>query len=377
MRCTRLTLQNFRAYDEGSVAFGQGINLVYGANGVGKTNLIEALGYLGLGKSFLTHSDTYAVRQGAAHFEINGEFEGERRGAFRIRLRVAPGEGKLVWVNGAPLATLAELVGRVPLVLMTPQDYALTSGPPEERRRFINTLLSQAQPVYLDDLLRYNRALRQRNELLTSARRRRAPSDDLLGAWTEEVTVLGARVIEARRAALHTFTGHLNRAYDVLGGQVEKPALVYAETSAAPPEAEVEPFLRARFDALGRRERETGRTLAGPHRDDLMFSLDGMEVRRYASQGQHRTYGIALRLAQYFYLREQVGESPILLLDDLFGSLDAERTAAMETLLLSDEAGQVIVTDTSPNVFSEAVAYDDEHRRVHLTETLRTSAKDA
>ncbi len=369
--CARLALQNFRSYPEATFTFTPRLNLIHGPNGAGKTNILEALYYLGLTKSFLTSTDAYAVRQGTAHFDVSGVFEGQRRGAFRARLRAAPGEGKNVWINGAPLETLAEMVGRIPLVLMAPQDYLLTSGPPDERRRFLNNLLSQAQPVYLNDLMRYNRALRQRNELLASGRRRRGVEPALLDSWTDEVAVLGARIVATRIKALDAFRDYLHRAYVALGEAVEVPGFQYVQAGEQAGETEVEPALRARFARARRREVEGGRTLVGPHRDELVFYLDDMEVRRYASQGQHRTFGIALRLAQFFYLRDVVEEMPLLLLDDLFGSLDKRRIDLMETLLLSDEVGQVIITHTDADLFSPAVEYTSAHQALRLTASLR------
>lgn len=371
VRCHRLTLHQFRSYADASFTFAPRINLICGPNGVGKTNVLEALHYLTLSKSFLTSTDAYAVRQGAGAFDVQGDFEGERRGAFRLRLRFAPGEGKTATVNGAPLETLAALIGRVPVVLMAPHDYLLTAGPPEERRRFLNNLLSQAHPVYLDDLMRYNRALRQRNEVLTLARRRRSVNDLLLDSWTEEVAEIGRRVILARREALGQFAVYLDQAYQALDAAVEVPSFTYDQPGLQEDETD-EADLLQRFARVRRREIESGRTLVGPHRDDLTFSLDQMQVRRYASQGQHRTFGIALRLAQFFYLRDRAEQMPLLLLDDLFGSLDERRTEVLERLLLSDDVGQSFVTHTSPTLFTDAVDFSsDLHQQIRLTETLR------
>ncbi len=372
MRCLSLSLKSFRSYTEASFAFAPRINLISGPNGVGKTNLLEALHYIALTKSFLTSSDTYAMRKGASHFEIGGSFEGEHRGAFKLRLRFTPGTGKQVSVNGAPLETLADAIGRVPVVLMAPHDYLLTAGPPEERRKFLNNLLSQAHPVYLADLLRYNRALRQRNELLNGLRRRRGGPDALLDSWTEELVALGTRIVTARLEAMARLTGYLDQAYQALGEAVEVPTFTYDQAGEAAEGLSAEEALVARFARVRRRELESGRTLVGPHRDDLTFYLDGMEVRRYASQGQHRTFGIALRLAQFFYLRDRAEQMPLLLLDDLFGSLDASRTELLAQLLLSPEVGQTFITHTAPDLFGGALSFDTgEHAAVRLTESLR------
>ncbi len=372
VRCLSLTLHQFRSYPHARFDFTPGINLLVGANGAGKTNVLEALHYLALTKSFLTSTDAYAITHGASHFEVSGEFAGERRDAFRARLRFVPGSGKDVAINGAQLESLSAMIGRVPAVLMAPQDYLLTAGAPEERRKFVNNLLSQAQPLYLDTLLRYNRVMRQRNEVLFQARRRRGQNALLLDSWTEEMAMLGERIVAARRRGLERMAHHLAQAYAALGEQVEQPSFRYAQAGVRAGEAET-PLLE-RYENARAREIEAGRTLIGPHRDDLVFYLNGVEVRRYASQGQHRTFGIALRLAQFFYLKEEAGEVPLLLLDDLFGNLDAQRTRLLEELLRSPLVGQSFVTDTRADLFGNPLGEAEGHQIIVVTETLRGDA---
>ncbi|HYE58035.1 MAG TPA: DNA replication and repair protein RecF, partial [Rhodothermales bacterium] len=228
MRCHRLSLQYFRAHEASSFSFAPALNLLYGPNGAGKTNVLEALHYLALTRSFVTAQDAVAVRVGHAQAEVKADFEGDRRGPFSARLLLGGETGKAIFVNGAAPPTLSEHVGRIPLVVLSPQDSALTAGGPEERRRFLNNLIGQARPVYLDDLLRYGRALRQRTELLQSARGRRFRlTPDLLDAWTEEVATLGARVVHARARSLETFQTYLDEAHARLGGHLETPSFTY------------------------------------------------------------------------------------------------------------------------------------------------------
>lgn len=365
MRLAHLTLRCFRAHAASAFDPAPGVTLFHGPNGVGKTNVLEAVHYLGLTKSFVTSSDDVAIRVGCGQAEVTGAFEGERRGAFRVRLALGAGQGKRVSVGGVPVPSLAEHIGRVPLVVMAPQDYVLTSGPPDERRRFLDTLLSQARPLYLQDRMRFGRALKQRTELLAAARHRRYTlSTDLLDAWTDEVVALGARVVHARARALDDFHAYLDRAYAHLGESVETPSFAYdgpVSVEAGATVEDVAEALRQRIAVMQPRERETGRSLVGPHRDDVTFRLGTFEVRRYASQGQHRTFGIALRLAQWLYLHELTGESPILLLDDLFGSLDAARTQRLVALLLDGALGQALVTHPGGDLFGAAL--DGTHHR--------------
>ena len=380
VRCLHVRLQRFRAYEAGDFHFAPGLNLLHGPNGAGKTNVLEAVHYLALTKSFVATNDAYAVRAGHASAEIRGDFEGERRGAFNVRVVLGEG-GKQVQVGGAPLTRVAEHVGRIPLVVMAPQDYVLTSGGPEERRRFLNNLLSQARPVYLDDLIRYNRALKQRNELLGSTRGRRFTlAPDLLESWTEEVATLGARIVHARAGALAGFQRYLDDAYAHLGDAVERPSLRYdgpVETSEGDAIDAIAERLRARFAKAAAKERENGRTLVGPHRDEVTFRLGAFDVRRYASQGQHRTFGVALRLAQFFYLRDLAGETPVLLLDDLFGSLDPARTRLLLELLTRGDVGQSIVTHPDLAPVEALVPFDDVLHRAIAVEAAGSGLPEA
>lgn len=362
-----LRLRSFRAHAETEVAFAPKINLLHGPNGAGKTNLLEAVHYLCLSKSFLAARDRYALRKGSPYFEVEGRFTGVRRAEMNARIVYVPGEGKKIFVGGAPLDRLADIVGQLPVVVFSPEDRALTAGGPKERRRFLNNILSQEKPAYLDDLMKYRRARRQRNEVLKKYKKRgQPPPADLLAPWTEELVALGSRVIHRRRQFLEVFSGFLEEAYAAVEAATERPTVAYETIADSAPGASVEKIaeaFRAALERTRRGEEKRGRTLVGPQRDELVFRLGELEVRRYGSQGQHRTFGMALKLAQSFYLHDRLDEQPLLLLDDAFGKLDAERSAAFLSLLRSDQVGQSLVTTTRRAPFEEAVPFgEDAHR---------------
>ncbi|MDQ7039562.1 MAG: DNA replication and repair protein RecF [Rhodothermus sp.] len=353
-----LRLRNFRAHEDTRVTCAPRVNLIGGPNGAGKTNLLEAIHYLCLSKSFLATQDVYALRQKAPFFELEGIFSGTHRAKLVVRLVYVPGEGKRVFLNGAPLERLADLVGTVPVVVLSPADQALTGGPPEERRRFLDNLLSQAYPAYLQDLLQYRRALRQRNELLAHLRRHPASvQPSLLESWQEELVVLGSRLIYRRLRFVQEFANFLMEAHTYLGLSAEIPRIEYVSVAPLDPEAELETIVaayRERLYQLAPQERERGRTLAGPHRDQLVLRLNGLEVRRYASQGQHRIMGLALKLAKFFYLRARREETPLLLLDDVFDGLDRYRTQRILDLLQhAEEIQQSFVTSARLDLLEE------------------------
>lgn len=367
-----LRLRSFRAHTDTSLALAPKVNLLYGPNGAGKTNVLEAVHYLCLTKSFLASSDRYVLRQGAPYFEVEGTFDTAARTGLTVRVAYVPREGKQAFVNGAPLDRLADLVGQLPVVVFAPQDQALTADGPDERRRFVNNILSQEHPVYLDDLLKYRRARRQRNELLKQFRRRGpAPPRAVLDSWTAELADLGARIVHRRLHFVHAFAAFLHDAYRRVEAVAERPSLTYETVADLAPDASLDAVrraFRAQLADVATREQERGTTLVGPQRDELVFRLDGMEVRRYGSQGQHRTFGMALKLAQYFYLRDRLGDPPLLLLDDAFGKLDPERTAVFLDLLTTDAIGQSLVTATRRAPFAATVSFGAPAHRAQRVE---------
>ena len=322
------------------------MNLLVGSNGVGKTNILEAIYTLCLSRSFLTSSDRYVLRKDAPFFEVEGHFESERRGPTKVRVAFLPGEGKKIFVNGAPLDRFSELVGRFPVVIFSPEDHQLTSEGPEIRRRFLDNIVSQSSSVYLDHLLRYRKALKQRNELLQLSRKRRAAPDPiLLSSWTEELVKHGTVLLASRHRFVRDFSSHLEDAYQQIATVVERPSLAYEPFSGSVlTDVNAEELFRAEIARKENSERERGVTLVGPHRDDLDMYLGELPVRRFASQGQHRSFGMAMKLAQYAYLCERNAETPILLLEDVFDNLDPHRISAFLDILGSDTIGQSITT---------------------------------
>ncbi|MFN3596131.1 MAG: DNA replication/repair protein RecF [Rubricoccaceae bacterium] len=340
MRLVTLRLRAFRAHEDSVFTPVRNVNVLWGDNGAGKTNLIEAVSVLALGRSFLGASERVMLRREAAFFELEGTFQGARRAAQTIRVFYSPEEGKRVFVNGVSQERLSALVGLVPHVVLSPADYELTAGGPAERRRFLDTVLSQSYPAYLADLVAYRRVLRQRNALLAQYRGR-PPGESGLEAWNDELAQFASRIAARRRRFLEDFAPFVARAHEALGLEAQQPRARYA------PSVDGDDAPGSYLDALerlARRERELRRTLAGPHLDEVVFTLDGADVRAYASQGQHRMLSLVLRLATAFFLEDFLDEAPLLLVDDLFGTLDPQRSRAVRALLASDALGQSLVT---------------------------------
>lgn len=360
MVLTSLTVRAFRAHSDTRIDPSPGVNVLFGPNGAGKTNLLEALSFLSYGKSFLSAPDSNVVQRGQSVADVTGEFQ--RIGGVPIKVRVAfsTDGSKRAFVNGAPLDRLSELIGRVPLVVFSPQDSELTAGGPSARRRFLDLLLSQASPAYFRSLVAYRRALRQRNALLDQLKSGRALPPGTMDAWDAELSLHGSAVVSKRIALLETFQGHLRTAYDLLGSPGAPPSLAYRDTSGVDPGL-TEPHLFS--EALSRtlaRSRQLRRTVVGPHLDEVEMRLGEFLVRPFASQGQHRTLAVMIRLAEALYLATDRDERPILLLDDVFGPLDPVRSDLIRDVLLSGQLGQSFVSSASGEPFKTGASFHDD-----------------
>ena len=369
----RISLKQFRAHEESVLAFHPGLNIISGPNGTGKTNILEAVHYLCLTKSFLTSNDRYVLRHGAPFFEIIGDFESSTGQSLVVRIAFLPGEGKKIFVNGVHVPRASDFVGRIPVVVFSPDDYVITAGGPEERRRFIDTIISQSSRIYLDDLIRYRRTLKQRNELLQSIKRRRGPMhSEQISSWSRELVDIGSRIIHSRLLFIERFSRLLDEACRRIGSEIEEPRIFYRPLSGDAKLGDVEEIKEVFSNVLQKcahREWERGLTLAGPHRDDLHFELDGMPVRRFASQGQHRTFGRALKLSQDSLLLETVEEPPLLLLDDVFDNLDHTRIGLFFSILHESEMGQSLITAARKDIFGELLGENSDHH-LDIRETI-------
>jgi len=360
----RLQLRSVRNHQSTELVLGEQVNALVGNNGQGKTNLLEALSYLSLTKSFFGATDRTVLKHGASSFEITGEVEdkGGRVHAVRIVYDRETNQ-KTVSVNGVRAESMASVIGRFPVVVLAPDHGKITTGSPAERRKFIDMVLSQFSRAYLDDLLEYRRVLRQRNRILLEARADGRDPFAVLEPWTESLARYGSRIVVRRGEFINGFVPYVREAHATLSGGMEEPALSYVSGGGASPEATPEQACRRLLEELQRRaaeERRRGLTLVGPHRDELRLFLDGIEVQPFASQGQHKTLLVALKIAECLYLSERSEEAPALLLDDLFGELDPVRSRRI--LSMVSGLGQTVITATDVALFQDAIGWNDRNR---------------
>jgi DNA replication and repair protein RecF len=342
---------------------GSGFNVLLGNNGQGKTNILEAISYLSLTKSFYAANDATALQLGQEFFEIEGTLvtDDGHKSDVRVVYSKATGE-KQFTINRSKPETLASVIGMFPIVILSPENNAITFGAPVERRKFVDLLLSQISRVYFEDLLEYRRALKQRNRILLDLRFQRTEQADILEPWTIGLVNYGSRIIYRRQQFLSEFQTYVSRAYHDLVQNHEEPHLNYVSLPDVPDDCKlIEEQMQNAFEQRRGEELHRGITLVGPHRDEVKFSIDGISAQKYASQGQHKTLLVALKVAEFFYLKERRNEIPILLLDDVFSELDEHRS--QHILDLVGGLGQTFVTSTSDAVFHGRIEWGNQHRK--------------
>lgn len=365
MQIHHLKLTHFRNHTNTEIGWAPHINLILGTNGSGKTNLIDAIHVLCMSRSFVTTSDQFIAEKGFTEYAIQGSFSGALRSDFSISCQYKRGDGKSFFVNDSPLNRLADLIGRVPVVVLSPQDRNLTSEGPIERRRFIDVMISQLSHTYLSDLIEYKRILKQRNTLLMNPSLPLATLESFLEPWDHQLAEMGSRIIFKRKQTLAQFQRYLEQAYQLISTIKLKPRFDYKSIDSANEgtQAEIKAELLQLVQENRSKEIERGHSSIGPHRDDLTFFLDDMDLRKFGSQGQHRLFALSLKMAELLYLSDELDDLPIFLLDDMFGDLDPEK---IETLLsmLQEHKGQTFITAANPSLFGTLIDSSDKKNSI-------------
>ena len=341
MYLQQLSILNFKNYTEAELTFSEGVNAFTGNNGAGKTNLLDAIHYLSLCKSYFNAIDSQQIKQGADFFMINGVFERNELPEM-VACSVKRTQKKIFKRNKKDYPRLADHIGLFPLVMVSPYDVSIIMEGSEERRKFVDNVISQTDNHYLDELIVYNKVLANRNALLKTIADTGRFDPTLLEILDDQLVASGNLIFEKRRSFMESFTGIFNKYYQFLTEDAEQVQLVYESQ-----------LLNNNFTDLLKKTTEKDRilerTTAGIHRDDLQFSIHGMPLKKFGSQGQQKSFLIALKLAQYNYLQQQKGFKPLLLLDDIFDKLDEHRITKLMQLVSQHEFGQVFITDASVN----------------------------
>src|SRR6202000_3201469 len=341
MYLQQLSVINFKNYTEAGLTFSEGVNAFTGDNGAGKTNLLDAIHYLSLCKSYFNPIDSQQIKQGADFFIINGDFNKNNKHE-KIACAVKRNQKKQFKRNKKDYQRLADHIGLFPLVMISPYDTSIITEGSEERRKFIDNVLSQTDHNYLDEVIAYNKVLNSRNAFLKLIAETGRYDPHLLEVMDEQLVETGNHIFKKRKAFMEGFTEIFNKHYQFLTEDAEKVELVYESQ-----------LLQDDFATLLKksveRDRALERTTAGIHKDDLQFIIHGMPMKKFGSQGQQKSFLIALKLAQYTFLTRQKGFKPLLLLDDIFDKLDDKRVTKLMQMVSHNDFGQVFITDTSIN----------------------------
>lgn len=332
-----ISVINYRNLEQVDLDFSEKLNCFFGQNGMGKTNLLDAIYYLSFCKSASNPTDSQNIHHDGSFFMVQGQYRQDIGTREEIYCALKRHQKKVFKRNQKEYQRLSEHIGLMPLVMVSPADSSLILGTSEERRRFMDQVISQYDKGYLEDLIRYNKALVQRNAMLKDER----IQDEELFLVTEELMAESAeRISRTRKEFVEGFIPAFQEIYGFICQDTETVSLRYSSHL-------LESGLKDQLRQLRDKERIVGYTLHGTHRDDLEMLLGGFPIRKEGSQGQSKTYLVALKLAQYEFLRHKGKEIPLLLLDDIFDKLDAGRVEQIVKLTASDRFGQIFITDTN------------------------------
>ncbi|RRN77820.1 DNA replication and repair protein RecF, partial [Pseudoxanthomonas sp. SGD-10] len=339
MYLKNISLLNFKNYDEVELTFSAGANAFSGNNGAGKTNLLDAIHYLALCKSYFNPIDSQQIKQEKDFFMIQGVFSKEDVDEM-VACAVKKNQKKQFKRNKKEYQRLADHIGLFPLVMISPNDISLILEGSEERRKFVDNVISQTNSTYLDELIVYNKNLLNRNTLLKKIAETGKYDPALLEIYDEQLIASGNKIYEQRKTFMNSFTSVFNKHYQYLTDSAEMVTLAYES-----------PLQQGDFADLlkqsAERDRVLQRTTVGIHKDELVFMVHGMPLKKFGSQGQQKSFLIALKLAQYSFLYQEKGYKPLLLLDDIFDKLDDRRITKLMKMVSEDDFGQIFITDTN------------------------------
>lgn len=365
MYLEHLSLLSFRNLIEQKIAFDSKLNIIYGDNAQGKTSILEAIHFLSISKSFRTNSEKIAIQFGKDYFDIKGFYKNGRDQAATIRLFYSNRDGKNIFINDNKINKFSELIGFVPTILLSLSDLEITYGVPSFRRKFLDILLSQVSPTYLQSLQHYKRSLLQRNRLFDLIMEKKE-SKKVLFPWNDQLVKYGSEIILFRMKFIEYANEKIAEYYKTISSREDPIRMEYKSNIMDSVEYQDMDHMKNRFydllDQQYQNDLNKGSTSVGPHRDDLHFYLNDNLIKSFGSQGENKTFLIALKLLEGSYLKLKLLNNPLFLMDDIFGELDSSRTGRLMEYLGS--MGQTFVTTTLKNKFSHYTLYDS--RLIHL-----------
>lgn len=356
----RLSLINFKNYDEAQLEFCSKFNCLVGNNGMGKTNLLDAIHYISFCKSFFNPIDSQNIKHDLPFFAIQAWIN-KNGTPDEIFCGVKRGHKKQFKHNKKEYERLSEHIGIYPLVMISPSDIELIWDGSEVRRKFMDSIISQYDKSYLEKLIAYNHVLQQRNALLKQFHESRSFDSVSLEIWDDQLIIYGEEIIRNRHQFLHEFAPLFIKNYQFISGSNEEVSLVYENS------LKDKSYKTALLTSLDR-DRAVHHTTTGPHRDDLDFRLMNNSLKKFASQGQQKSYLLALKLAQFELIKNKKSTKPLLLLDDIYDKLDETRFKKLIELVSGDEFGQVFITDTHPQRIQELFEKNNSEYIIYMVD---------
>ncbi len=350
MNVTGIALANFRNYARQHLSFSKGLNVIEGANASGKTNLLEALYFCGVGRSPRTSKDKELIMWGEKEARIVLHID-KRYRSHKIEVRFSDNGQKRVLIDGVPIRRIGELMGVLNVIYFSPDDLKLIKASPKERRAFMDISLSQQSKLYFYTLLKYNLILAERNKLLKTAKSLKELNETLY-IWNTQLSEHGARLVALRLDFLRGIAPIAEKTHRAIAGEGEGLTLTYERSYAGESYKELKECLEQKLSSDIEKEYALGYTLTGLHRDDILVTSNGVDIRAFGSQGQQRTAALAIKLAEISYFEQKTGELPVLLLDDVLSELDISRRSA---LLRATNNIQTLLTCTD---FTEKTDFD-------------------
>ncbi|MDI9310687.1 MAG: DNA replication and repair protein RecF [Limnohabitans sp.] len=341
MHLKKISLFNFKNFTEATFEFEHKINCFVGKNGIGKTNVLDAIYHLAFGKSYFNSLAVQNIKHNEDFFVIDGEFEKNTR-LEQIICSLKKGQKKILKRNGKLYEKFSDHLGLIPLVIISPTDADLIREGSEIRRKFIDTVISQLDTIYLQELIQYQKVLAQRNALLKYFALNRTFDNETLEVYNEQLNLYGTKIHKKRKLFLNDFIPIFDKFYKLISNSSED---VYLEYESQLENQDLISLLQENVT----KDRTLQYTSVGIHKDDLVFSIDGFPIKKFGSQGQQKSFLIALKLAQFEFVKKQSGEKPILLFDDIFDKLDESRVSQIVSMVNNDEFGQIFISDTHSN----------------------------
>ena len=358
----KLSVINYKNIAAATLELSPKINCLIGQNGVGKTNVLDAIYFLSFCHSASTPIDSQVIRHGEEFFMLEGSYDED----MHIIAAMKKGAKKHFKRNKKEYKRLSEHIGLIPIVVVAPSDTLLIEGGSEERRRLMDMVISQYDRSYIDAMNRYNKALQQRNALL---KLEEEPDNDVISLFEEQMAVEGEKIYQRRKAFIEELTPIFQRIHETISENREQVSLTYLSHCQRGPLLDI--IQRDRF-----KDRAVGYSLHGIHRDDLEFSLSGHPMKREGSQGQNKTFVIALKLAQFDFLKRTNSKTtPLLLLDDIFDKLDANRVEQIVKLVGSEEFGQIFITDTNRDHLDRILASSEHDYKIFYVDNGEINSK--